>query len=173
MKMPYLTMYSKHQWLWIAISLVIVGCTQPSSSSPKETSTQTATNLINRPIWTLIRINQHELEVEVADQEETRSQGLMFRTQLAPNHGMLFIYPTPRPIAMWMKNTVVPLDVAFLNEQGLILNIATMEPLSLTNHGAYAPAVYGLEVNAGWFQQHGIHPGMKVDGLPDYRKAQF
>jgi uncharacterized protein len=130
-----------------------------------------ASSIVMRPIWKRGRIGEKAIEMEVAATEDVREQGLMFRTQLPPNHGMLFVYPSARWIEMWMKNTLIPLDVAFLNGQGIIINIETMEPLTLTHHPSKGYAFYSLEMAGGWFAKNGIRPGMRVEGLPDYRYA--
>jgi hypothetical protein len=75
---------------------------------------------------------------------------------------MLFVFDAPERICMWMRNTMLPLSVAFLDEDGEVLNIADMAPRSDVRHCASAPARYALEMNAGWFQQHGIAAGMRI-----------
>jgi uncharacterized membrane protein (UPF0127 family) len=113
----------------------------------------------------------HELElagetltVEVAATPAARSQGLMFRETLPEDHGMLFIWPREQRIAMWMKNTAIPLSVAFIDREFRILNIADMEPFSTRIHASSAPALFALEVQRGWFARNGISAG---DTLPD------
>jgi len=113
-----------------------------------------------------IKVGGHELKVEVAQSEEQRMQGLMFRKQLGRNDGMLFIFDEPAYHAMWMKNTLIPLSVAFVDKKGEILNILDMEPQTLDSHMAAGPAVYAIETNKGWFAAKKIKPGDKVTGLP-------
>jgi uncharacterized membrane protein (UPF0127 family) len=112
-----------------------------------------------------LKIRGHELRVEVANNDETRRTGLMFRRSLAENSGMLFVYEAPGRHAMWMKNTLVPLSVAFMDRDGRILNIEDMEPLTLTAHASAGEAWYSLETNRGWFAQRGIGAGDRVQGL--------
>lgn len=112
-----------------------------------------------------LKIRGHELRVEVANNDETRRTGLMFRRSLAENSGMLFVYEAPGRHAMWMKNTLVPLSVAFMDRDGRILNIEDMEPLTLTAHASAGEAWYSLETNRGWFAQRGIGAGERVHGL--------
>ncbi|MCA3131316.1 MAG: DUF192 domain-containing protein [Rhodocyclaceae bacterium] len=112
-----------------------------------------------------LKIRGHELRVEVANNDETRRTGLMFRRSLAENSGMLFVYEAPGRHAMWMKNTLVPLSVAFMDRDGRILNIEDMEPLTLTAHASAGEAWYSLETNRGWFAQRGIGAGERVQGL--------
>lgn len=115
---------------------------------------------------TRIKVAGHELKVEVADTDPQREQGLMFRKQLGRNDGMLFIFDEPAYHAMWMKNTLIPLSVAFLDKSGEILNILDMEPQTLDTHMAAGPATYAIETNKGWFAANKVKPGDKVAGLP-------
>jgi len=112
-----------------------------------------------------LRIRGHEIRAELAHTDATRRQGLMHRERLAENSGMLFIYREPEAAAMWMKNTRIPLSVAFLDGQGRILNIEDMEPFSEEAHSSRGIASYALEVNRGWFDKRGIRAGERVDGL--------
>jgi len=112
-----------------------------------------------------LKIRGVEISAEVADTPATRAQGLMHRKQLAKNQGMLFIFPQPDYYSMWMVNTLIPLSVAFLDEQGVILNIADMAPLTEEPHGAIAPAKFALEMNRGWFKAYNIKAGDHVLGL--------
>lgn len=112
-----------------------------------------------------LKIRGHELRVELANTDETRRTGLMFRRALAENSGMLFVYEAPGRHAMWMKNTLIPLSVAFLDRDGRILNIEDMEPLTETTHASAGEAWYSLETNRGWFARRGIRPGDRVEGV--------
>ena len=107
----------------------------------------------------------HRIRAELADTFTTRMQGLMHRTALAPNAGMLFVFERSDIHCMWMKNTLIPLSVAFLDEGGAILNIADMQPHSEQSHCSAKPARYALEMNRGWFAERGIRPGMKLRGI--------
>ncbi len=97
--------------------------------------------------------------------DEARKHGLMHREALPADHGMLFVYPAPGPVCMWMKNTLIPLSVAFLDARGVILNIADMQPGSLERHCSASPASYALEMNLGWFGRRRLAPGMRIEGL--------
>ena len=111
----------------------------------------------------------HVIRAEVADNNSSRARGLMRRTALPPNGGMLFVFDEDAIHCMWMKNTYIPLSVAFLDAQGAIINIADMQPHSEESHCASRPAVYALEMAQGWFAQRGIKPGMKLSGLEKLR----
>ncbi|HMA31948.1 MAG TPA: DUF192 domain-containing protein [Casimicrobiaceae bacterium] len=116
------------------------------------------------PIRTLT-IRGHRLVVEVAATEQTRETGLMNRFSLQADHGMLFVFEAPQPLAFWMKNTYVPLSVAFVDGGGRILNIEDMRPLDLSTHWSAGPALYAIEMKQGWFADKGIGPGDVVQGL--------
>lgn len=113
----------------------------------------------------VLRIGTHELAAEVASTGSQRSLGLMHRRMLPENRGMLFVFPDVALHAMWMMNTFVPLSVAFLDRDGVIINIEDMQPHTQTAHGAVKPAKYALEANQGWFHKRGIKAGDKVRGL--------
>ena len=108
----------------------------------------------------------HTFEVEVARTPQQRERGLMGRTRLADNAGMLFVFRhTARP-CFWMKNTPIPLSIAFLADDGRIVDIETMQPNTLYLHCPQAPVSYALEVNQGGFGRRGIRPGMRITGGP-------
>jgi len=112
-----------------------------------------------------LKIKGHSLRVELANTDESRRIGLMHRRSMADNQGMLFVYEQPALHAMWMKNTLIPLAVAFIDGDGRIINIEEMLPQTLDTHGAQAPASYSLEVNQGWFAKRGIKAGDRVEGI--------
>jgi uncharacterized membrane protein (UPF0127 family) len=115
---------------------------------------------------TPLTAGMHLIQAEVAQTEAERQQGLMFREHMQTNEGMIFLFGQPAGICMWMKNTLIPLSVAFLDKEGTIINIEDMKPKTLNSHCATKPASYALEMNAGWFKQRNIKPGMKIQGLP-------
>lgn len=106
------------------------------------------------------------IKAEVASSPAQREQGLMFRTRLGPNEGMVFLFGEPETVCMWMKNTLIPLSVAFMDEKGTIINIEEMKAQTLDSHCAQKAANYALEMSAGWFKQKNIKPGTVIDGLP-------
>ncbi|MDR1350986.1 MAG: DUF192 domain-containing protein [Zoogloeaceae bacterium] len=108
---------------------------------------------------------------EVAATPEQRGVGLMQRRNMAAHEGMLFVFPRAERHCMWMKNTFIPLSVAFLDAEGRIINIRNMQPQSENNHCADAPARFALEMNRGWFAEKGIASGAKVSGLNAYLNA--
>ena len=112
-----------------------------------------------------LTIGMHRVHAEVANDMGSRMQGMMFRRTMAQNAGMVFVFEENAPHCMWMKNTLLPLSVAFVDEAGVILNIAEMQPQSEQTHCAAKPARYALEMNKGWFAQRGIKAGAKLGGL--------
>lgn len=107
----------------------------------------------------------HRIETEVASTLETRMQGLMFRQTMADNHGMLFVFPDVQRHCMWMRNTLLPLSVAFLDEKGQIINVEDMQPKTENNHCAAKPARFALEMNLGWFKRKGFGAGAPLTGI--------
>ena len=107
----------------------------------------------------------YRIEAEVAADQSTRMVGLMNRRQMPAHQGMLFVFPFNERHCMWMKNTLIPLSVAFIDESGRILNIEDMLPQTENNHCAASPARYALEMNRGWFSGKGIKAGQRIDGL--------
>ena len=113
----------------------------------------------------------HRIEAEVAANNAARMQGLMQRKSMAPQRGMLFVFDHDAQHCMWMKNTFLPLSVAFIDETGKILNIEDMQPHSEDNHCAAKPARFALEMNVGWFSQRGIKRGDRIGGLDKAPRA--
>ena len=121
----------------------------------------------DKPMKTLaLTIGKHPIRVEVAESDPEREKGLMFREKLGKNDGMLFIFDDPGYHAMWMMNTLIPLSVAFIDRDGLILNVEDMEPQTTDSHAAAGPAKYAIETNKGWFAEKKLKPGDRVAGLP-------
>ena len=107
----------------------------------------------------------HRIEAEVAATPETRQIGMMLRTSMPPHRGMLFVFPELAKHCMWMRNTLVPLSVAFLDETGRIINIEDMQPKTEVNHCSAKPARYALEMNLGWFRSRGVGIGFSIAGI--------
>jgi hypothetical protein len=107
----------------------------------------------------------HLIHAEVAATTPARTRGLMHRKSLGANQGMLFVFAEIERHCMWMRNTYVPLSVAFIDERGVILNIADMQPQTDDSHCAAAPARYALEMNRGWFAAKGVRPGARISGI--------
>lgn len=138
------------------------GCAdgKPGSAAPREGGRH------------LLLVDGQVVEVELATTPATRAQGLMYRRGLPPGRGMLFIFPEARPLSFWMRDTLIPLDAAFADEAGRILQVERMEALDETPHVCTRPARYALEVPAGWFAEQGIKPGAVLVLSESIRRAQ-
>ena len=128
-----------------------------------------STNAQNQPQLNLPRttlsIGFHQLQVQVAATPEQQATGLMFRTDMPAHEGMLFVFPQDERHCMWMKNTFVPLSVAFIDDKGRIVSIHDMEPQTENSHCAATNARYALEMAKGWFRGKGISAGALVGGI--------
>ena len=113
-----------------------------------------------------LTIGDHKLIVEVASTPGTRETGLMNRFSLQTDHGMLFVFEAPQPLAFYMRNTYVPLSIAFVDARGRITNIEDMRPRDETTHWSKGLATYAIEMRQGWFASKGIGAGDVVEGLP-------
>jgi len=116
------------------------------------------------PMRTLT-IRDQKLTVEVASTAETRATGLMNRFSLRQDHGMLFVFEAPQPLAFYMRNTYIPLSIAFIDSQGRILNIEDMQPKDESTHWSRGLALYAIEMRQGWFAAKGIGVGDVVEGV--------
>lgn len=117
------------------------------------------------PVTTL-NAGMHLIRAEVAAKDADRQQGLMHREKMGANEGMVFVFDGPAQVCMWMKNTLIPLSVAFIDAGGTIVNIEDMRPQTTESHCASKPVRYALEMNQGWFRQKNIKPGTMIGGLP-------
>lgn len=116
------------------------------------------------PVKTLTA-GMHVIQAEVASTDATRSKGLMYRKELAPNTGMLFVFEQPNVQCFWMRNTLIPLSIAFILDDGTITNIADMAPMTENSHCSTAAVRYTLEMEQGWFAKRGITAGKKITGI--------
>jgi uncharacterized protein len=113
-----------------------------------------------------LNAGMHLIRAEVAGDFGTRMRGLMYRASMPQNVGMLFLFDESTQHCMWMKNTLIPLSVAFIDDAGRIVNVEDMQPQTEDSHCASRPARYALEMNLGWFTAKGIKPGSRIGGIP-------
>ena len=118
----------------------------------------------------VLSINGHKIIAEVAATPERRALGLMHRFSLQPDHGMIFVFERPEPQGFWMKNTFIPLSIAFIAADGRIINVDEMQPHDESTHQSRGPALYAIEMRKGWFTERGIRSGDIVKGLPEPRR---
>jgi hypothetical protein len=102
----------------------------------------------------------------VALTPDQRYTGLMFRREMATHEGMLFIFEHPAPQCFWMRNTLLPLSIAFLADDGTVEQIADMQPHDDNSHCSTKPVRFALEMNQGWFAKRGVKPGARIAGEP-------
>lgn len=112
-----------------------------------------------------LRIDSHTITVEIADTEARRATGLMNRKTMGASHGMLFVFPDDQPRCFWMKNTLIPLSIAFMDAQGTIVALDEMQPMSEDNHCSGSNARYALEMNRNWFRSHGVRVGDNIQAV--------
>jgi hypothetical protein len=117
------------------------------------------------PVTTLT-VKGQKIVAEVVSTPEQRAKGLMNRFSLQPDHGMLFVFEEPQPLGFWMKNTYIPLSIAFVDSAGRIVNIEDMKPQDETTHWSRGLALYAVEMRQGWFVAKGIKAGDVINGLP-------
>jgi hypothetical protein len=117
------------------------------------------------PVHPLV-VGNHRITVEVAATAADRGQGLMHRESLPADHGMLFVFPHERVLTFWMKDTPLPLSIAFADGGGRIVRIADLEPLSATPVSSGRPARFALEMERGWFEKRGVFVGDVLAGIP-------
>lgn len=127
--------------------------------------TQTAAQARLLPTTTL-QVAGVAAHVEIAATPQVRNQGLMFREIMPANNGMLFVFERDNLQCFWMRNTPLPLSIAFIDAQGRIINLRDMQPHSEASHCPERPMRYALEMHRGWFNQYGIKPGDTINGLP-------
>ncbi len=114
-----------------------------------------------------LTVGVHRISVELAERPEDRNRGLMFRDALPDDHGMLFVFPEEKILSFWMRNTRIPLSIAFIDSGGHIVRIADLEPHDERPVPSGRPALYALEMQRGWFRDHAVFEGDRVDGLPE------
>jgi uncharacterized membrane protein (UPF0127 family) len=113
-----------------------------------------------------IGAGMYNIRAEVAARPEQRQIGLMHRKQMPTNDGMLFVFESAEMHCFWMRNTLIPLSIAFLAEDGSIVNIADMKPMDETSHCPAKAVRFALEMNVGWFERRGLKAGSKLSGEP-------
>jgi uncharacterized protein len=113
-----------------------------------------------------LQAGMHLIRAQVAQSPEQRQVGLMFRREMPANEGMLFVFEAPSPQCFWMRNTLLPLSIAFLADDGTVVNVEEMQPQTDDSHCSAKPVRYALEMNKGWFDRRGIKPGTRITGGP-------
>jgi uncharacterized protein len=160
-----------------AVVVVALACTSPTPQAVQQpTPVRAAPNDVTAQNWSGPPLERgqlvlhdafggaHPVEVEIADTAPSRTRGMMWRTTVPPGTGMLFIFPLEQQQRFWMRNTLVPLDMLFLDKSGQVVGIvAQAEPQTLDSRGVERPSLYVLEVAGGWAEKAGIVPGARVE----------
>jgi len=138
----------------LLLSLVILPLPVRAQAQPKQPTLQ-------------LKIGKETVRAEVVTTPTTMQRGLMFREELGTNEGMLFVYNGPQQVSFWMRNTSLPLSVAYIDSQGIIVEIHSLEPLNEVPVESKSDQIhFALEMNRDWFDSRGFKPGTKIEGLP-------
>jgi len=113
-----------------------------------------------------LQAGMHNIRAEVARTAQQTQTGMMFRKEMAAHEGMLFVFDSPAQRCFWMRNTLLPLTIAYIADDGAIVDLIDMQPLSEGTHCSSQPVRFALEMNQGWFAKRGIKPGFKLKGPP-------
>ncbi len=148
------------RWLRCGLLLIAIGMSVLGSSAQ-----QAQMNLPR----TKLSAGMHMLDVQLAQTPQERQIGLMFRKDMPQHEGMLFVFEQPATQCFWMRNTLIPLTAAFVADDGTIVNLADMKPLSDESHCSTKPVRFVLEMNQGWFAKRNIQAGYKLGGQPFVR----
>ncbi len=146
---------------WQRVGLLVLGVVFGAMAAP------VAAQQVPQSLPTIrIGAGMYNIRAEVAARPEQRQIGLMNRRQMGTNDGMLFIFERAEMHCFWMRNTLIPLSIAFLDDDGSIINIADMKPLDETSHCPARAVRFALEMNVGWFERRGLKAGSKLQGEP-------
>ena len=140
---------------WLIAGLALVGFGLAQAQKPQTSLPRTA-----------LSIGMYRIDAQLATTSEQHATGLMFRTDMPQQEGMLFVFERPTQQCFWMKNTLIPLAAAFVADDGTIVNIAEMKAQALTSHCSEKPVRYVLEMNTGWFAKKGLKAGNRLQGPP-------
>lgn len=160
MKMPTLAFPTRPR---LAVTVLLALCVGTSAASAQE-----------GPQLNLQRVEltagMHRIDAQVAATPQQRQTGLMHRKEMPQQEGMLFVFEQPATQCFWMRNTLLPLTAAFVEDDGTVVNLADMKPLTEDSHCSAKPVRYVLEMNQGWFAKRGIKAGAKLSGALFSRK---
>ena len=141
-------------WLTLGVAASSAGAQSAAAQQPQQLQAIT------------LSAGMHNIRAELALTPEQRQKGLMYRRDLASHQGMLFVFEDATPQCFWMRNTPTPLTIAFVADDGSIVNLADMKPFDESSHCSARPVRFVLEMNQGWFAKRGIKAGFKLVGAP-------
>jgi len=152
---------------WI-VAILLSGCKEEPERVGNTLEIQPETTIVSQRYepklpTRIIEVDGNRITVEVADEQAERQKGLMFRSHIPDTIGMLFIFDEEKPHSFWMRNTSIPLAIAFIATDSTITDIKWMKPHDESHYFPSKPILYALETNRGWFVKRNIKPGAKVD----------
>ena len=163
-------------WKIVVVALLLAGCggepansansqNTPQASGAKTAETTSASTALRTLVIDTSGGKKVEVKVEVADDLDEQAKGLMHRTALGEDRGMLFVYPAERDLSFWMKNTLIPLSIAYIDSEGRIVDILDMKALDdkPPHYTSSEPVQYALEVNKGFFEKKGVKVGDRAE----------
>jgi uncharacterized membrane protein (UPF0127 family) len=142
--------------IWFALFIMPAHTTTSWAQEPPQLNLQRV----------VLKAGFHQIDTQLAMTPEQRSIGLMHRRDMPQHEGMLFVFPEASKQCFWMKNTLIPLTAAFVADDGTIVNLKDMKPLSTDSHCSDRPVRFVLEMNVGWFAKKGLKAGSKISGMP-------
>jgi len=156
-----------NQWRILALGLAVAACGGCNPAAPPAAGPEAGPGLptVAQPKLQTMKLwlGAEEMVAEVASTPQQRQTGMMFRTHLAENAGMLFVFPAPHRASFWMKNCPLPLSAAYIDPEGVILEVHALQPHNTNSVAASSERVqFVLETSQGWFERHRITPGMVV-----------
>jgi uncharacterized membrane protein (UPF0127 family) len=153
---------------FLLLIFLIVGCGDDTGDSSTQSVNTTPDSKLRTLTIESSKGDKVEVRVEIADNDAERARGLMGRTALGEDRGMLFVFDEEQPLSFWMKNTLIPLSIAFMDSEGRIVDIQDMKPLDddPPHYVSAEPARYALEVNQGFFEERVVEVGDRAD-LPE------
>jgi len=150
------------QLFGLSLLLLVFACNREPANDTDSRAQVDSLKQLTSKLYTL-HIDDIRLNVEIAQDPESLEKGLMFRRKLPEDQGMLFVFPYEHVLSFWMRNTYIPLDIAFIDASGKVIDIQYMEPIDESKHYVSSgPALYALEVNGGWFARHQLGVGAMV-----------
>jgi uncharacterized membrane protein (UPF0127 family) len=161
-------MIKKIHVLVFSVALALFSSPFFAEENQKDTPKEEVTVLFETPLGAKV-----PLLCEVARTPEQKARGLMFRKYLPPLRGMIFISEEPEPLTFWMRNTEIPLSIAFVSERNTILSFEDMQPFDESIVSSFTPAKYAIEANLGWFRKYRISSGSKIKILEGNRMKEF
>ena len=155
MTLPAKSLLSPARRSWLIAALALAGFSLAHAQKPQTSLPRAA-----------LSIGMYRIDAQLATTSEQHATGLMFRTEMPQQEGMLFVFERPTQQCFWMKNTLIPLAVAFVADDGTIVNLDEMKAQTLNAHCSEKPVRYVLEMNTGWFSKKGLKAGNKLQGQP-------